>query len=109
VGQRPFRHLREQGVAVSERQVRQAAEQSGLSRLRAELVKRYHMTAESIRPRDERLTGQLLRRVEILLARLGNGGGLTPEEPPILVVRKSRKPRPKTVTPPELRFIQRVL
>jgi len=45
-----YEHLREQGVAVSERQVRQAAEQSGWSQLRQELVKRYHLTAESIRP-----------------------------------------------------------
>ena len=55
-----YAYLREQGVAVSARQVRQAAEQSGWSRLRAELVKRYHLTAESIRPRDGWLTGQLL-------------------------------------------------
>ena len=37
-----YRHLREQEVAVSEQQVRQAAEQSGWSRLRQELVQRYH-------------------------------------------------------------------
>jgi len=75
-----YQHLREQGVAVSQRQVRQAAEQSGWSQLRAELVKRYHLTAESLRPRDEWLTAQLLAQVETLLAKLESGAGLTPEE-----------------------------
>ncbi|MFQ6016538.1 MAG: hypothetical protein ACE5NP_13980, partial [Anaerolineae bacterium] len=75
-----YQHLREQGVAVSERQVRQAAEQSGWSQLRQELVKRYHLTAESIRPRDNWLVEQLLALVEALLAKLEAGEGLTPEE-----------------------------
>jgi transposase-like protein len=73
-------HLREHGVAVSERQVRQAAEQSGWSRLRQELVKRYHLTAESIRPRDNWLVKQLLAQVESLLAKVEAGVRLTPEE-----------------------------
>jgi len=77
---RVYEHLRAQGVAVSERQVRQAAEQSGWSRLRAELMKRYQLTAESLRPREEWLTGELLRRVETLLGKLESGEGLTPEE-----------------------------
>jgi hypothetical protein len=67
-------------VAVSQRQVRQAAEQSGWSQLRQELLKRYHLTAESIRPRDGWLTGQLLAQVETLLAKVESGAGLTPEE-----------------------------
>ena len=75
-----YEHLREQGVAVSERQVRQAAEQSGWSQLRQELVKRYHLTAEGIRPRDNRLVEQLLALVETLLAKVEAGEGLTPEE-----------------------------
>jgi len=75
-----YEHLREQGVAVSERQVRQAAEQSGWSQLRQELVKRYHLTAESIRPRDNWLVEQLLALVETLLAKVEAGEGLTPEE-----------------------------
>ncbi len=75
-----YQYLREQGVAVSERQVRQAAEQSGWSRLRQELVRRYHLTAESIRPRDNWLVEQLLAQNETLLAKLEVGEGLTPEE-----------------------------
>ena len=75
-----YQYLREQGVAVSERQVRQAAEQSGWSQLRQELVKRYHLTAESIRPRDNWLVEQLLAQNETLLAKLEVGEGLTLEE-----------------------------
>jgi transposase-like protein len=75
-----YHHLREQGVAVSERQVRQAAEQSGWSRLRQALVKRYHLTAESIRPRENELVESLLALVESLLAKVEAGEGLTPEE-----------------------------
>ena len=67
-------------MAVSLRQVRQAAEQSGWSRLRQELVKRYHLTAEGIRPRDDWLVEQLLALVEHLLTQLEKGEGLTPEE-----------------------------
>lgn len=75
-----YHHLREQGVEVSERQVRQAAEQSGWSQLRQELVKRYHLTAESIRPRDNWLVEGLLAQIETLLHKLEAGEGLTPEE-----------------------------
>jgi len=77
---RVYQYLREQGVAVTERQVRQAAEQSGWSQLRRELVKRYHLTAESIRPRDGWLVEQLLALNETLLTKLEAGEGLTPEE-----------------------------
>ena len=75
-----YRHLRGQGVAVSLRQVRQAAEESGWSPLRQALVKRYHLTAEGIRPRDSWLVEQLLAQVETLLGKLEAGEGLTPEE-----------------------------
>jgi transposase-like protein len=75
-----YQYLRGQEVAVSERQVRQAAEQSGWSQLRRELVKRYHLTAENIRPRDGWLVEQLLAQNQTLLTKLEAGEGLTPEE-----------------------------
>jgi transposase-like protein len=75
-----WQYLHDQGVQVSKRQVRQAAEQSGWSQLRQELVKRYHLTAESIRPRDNWLVEQLLAQVKTLLSRWEAGEGLTPEE-----------------------------
>jgi hypothetical protein len=55
-----YQYLREQGLPISKRQVRQAAEQSEWSQLRQALVKRYHLTAESFRPRDNWLVAQLL-------------------------------------------------
>jgi len=78
--ERVHHHLREQGVPVSERQVRQAAEQSGWCQLRQALGKRYHLTAESIRPRDDWLVTHLLAQVETLLGKLEAAEGLTPEE-----------------------------
>jgi transposase-like protein len=75
-----WRYLQDQGVRVSKRQVRRAAEQSGWSQLRQELVKRYHLTAEGIRPRDNWLVEQLLTQVEMLLSRLQAGEGLATEE-----------------------------
>lgn len=75
-----YSHLRQQGVAVSYNQVRQAAQESGWRELRRRLQKRYHFSAEDFRPRDEWLVSQLLTTVEMLLSRLEAGRGLTPEE-----------------------------
>jgi transposase-like protein len=77
---RVYQHLQEQGVPVSERQVRQAVEQSGWTTLRQELGRRYQVTAESIRPRDEWLVTELLTLVTTLLTKLETGTGLTAEE-----------------------------
>jgi transposase-like protein len=75
-----YTYLRERGVAVSYDQVRQVARESGWRELRRGLQKRYHFSAEDIRPRDEWLVSQLLETVELLLRRLEEGSGLTPEE-----------------------------
>jgi transposase-like protein len=77
---RVYCHLRDQSVRVSERQVRQATAQSGWSQLRQELVRRYQVTAESIRPRDGWLVLELLALVTTLLEKLETGTGLTPED-----------------------------
>ena len=73
-------HLQAQGQAMTERQVRQTAEESGWSQLRQELQRRYHLSPESFRPRDDWVVGQLLALVEGLLTRLEEGGPLTPQE-----------------------------
>jgi len=78
--QRVYHYLQEQGVRVSERQVRQAVEQSGWTILRQELGRRYQITAASIRPRDEWLVRELLALVATLLEKLEAGTGLTPAE-----------------------------
>ena len=103
--ERVYEYLREQGVAVSQRQVRQAAEQSGWSQLRAALVQRYHLTAESIRPRDGWLTGQLLAQVATLLARLESGSGLTPEEHLTLADLRALAAEAGVVAPPPLKAL----
>ena len=61
-----YGHLREQGLGVSRRQVRQAMEQSGWSTLRQELIRRYHWTAESFELREEWLVRELLQQVRSL-------------------------------------------
>jgi hypothetical protein len=103
--ERVYEYLREQGVAVSQRQVRQAAEQSGWSQLRAALVQRYHLSAESFRPRDGWLTGQLLAQVATLLARLESGSGLTPEEHLTLADLRALAAEAGVVAPPPLKAL----
>jgi len=61
-----YRHLREQGLGVSRRQVRQAMEQSGWSTLRRELNRRYHWTPESFELREEWLVREILGQVRSL-------------------------------------------
>jgi transposase-like protein len=73
-------HLRQQGEAISFGQVRQVFQESGWGQLRQQLQRRYHLTADSFRPRDGWLVSQLLSQVEILLARLEAGQSLPPQE-----------------------------
>jgi transposase-like protein len=75
-----YQYLRQQGVEVTERQVRQAAEQSGWSQFRQAWVKRYHLSADNLRPRDTWLVTNLLALVHTLLAKLEAGEPVTHEE-----------------------------
>jgi len=75
-----YRYLQEQGLQVSQRQVRQAMEQSGWSTLRQELLRRYHWTPEGFHVQQEWLVSELLRQVQQLLACLEMGQALPPEE-----------------------------
>jgi Transposase IS66 family len=75
-----YQHLRQQGLEVTARQVRQAAEQSGWSQLRQALARRYPLTADSFRPRDNWLVADLLTLVQVLLGKLEAGERLTTEE-----------------------------
>jgi transposase-like protein len=61
-----YRHLREQGLGVSLRQVRQAMEQSGWSTLCQELNRRYRWTPESFALREEWLVREILAQVRSL-------------------------------------------
>ena len=76
-----YQHLRQQGVAVTEAQVAQAAEQSGWRRLRETLLERYDLGGGALRLRDEWLVGQLLAQLRDLVGRLESGQGLPAETP----------------------------
>ena len=73
-------HLRQQGQAITQQQVRQVFEESGWGQLRRALRRRYQVKADSFRPRDGWLVEQLLGQIETLLARLEAGEALTPQE-----------------------------
>ena len=75
-----YDYLQAQGVQVTRRQVRQTAQESGWSQLRQELVKRYHLNKEDIRPRDKWLVGQLLAQIQLLLAKVEAAQGLTVQQ-----------------------------
>ena len=74
------KHLREQGLGVSRRQVRQAMEQSGWSTLRQELERRYHWTPQSFALREEWLVGEILQHLQRLQHCLEQGQPPTQEE-----------------------------
>jgi transposase-like protein/DNA-directed RNA polymerase subunit RPC12/RpoP len=74
------RHLQTGGVPVTQRQVRQAMEQSGWSTLRQELQRRYHWTPEHFALREEFLIQELLRQNQVLLECLERGRPLPSEE-----------------------------
>jgi transposase-like protein len=72
-------YLQRQGLPVGLRHVRQAAQESGWSQLRQELKKRYHLSPDSIRPKDEWLVTQLLEQLQQLTL-VESAQGLTPQE-----------------------------
>ena len=78
--QQVYHYLQKQGLDVSQSQVRQAAQQSGWSKLRQCLVHRYRITAQSFRPRDNWLVSELLSHVQLLLEKVESAEGMTPEE-----------------------------
>jgi transposase-like protein len=82
---RMYEHLQSQGQPITLSQVRQIGHESGWTRLRQRLRSVYRIDAETFRPRDEWLTGQLLAQVEQLVKRLEGIGGLTEEQQIALV------------------------
>jgi len=77
---RVYEYLREQGIAVTHPQVRQAMRESGWRRLRETMRCFFVVSADCIRPRDEGLVEALLELLQTLLGKLDAGEGLTPEE-----------------------------
>jgi transposase-like protein len=75
-----YQHLRQQGIGVTFSQVREAAQDSGWSRLKGTLKRFFVLSPEGVRPRDEALVGELLSLVQTLLAKIESGEGLAEEE-----------------------------
>ncbi|MBU1746262.1 MAG: hypothetical protein KKA73_01105, partial [Chloroflexi bacterium] len=100
-----YRHLRQQEVGVTERQVRQAAEQSGWSQLRQALVRRYHLTADSFRPRDNWLVTDLLAQVQTLLGKVEAGETMTREEEVSIAELQTLAAEVGIVVPPPLKAL----
>lgn len=65
-----YHYVRAQGVAVTQAQVHQAAEQSGWLRLRQTLLERYELSDTALRLREGWLVAQLTAQVQTLLAQL---------------------------------------
>jgi transposase-like protein len=76
-----YRYVQGQELPVSQRQVRQAMEQSGWSTLRQELARRYHWTPERFGLQEKWLIQELLGQVQQLQECLEKGVGLPREEP----------------------------
>lgn len=72
-------YLQSQGLQVGLRHIRQTAHESGWSQLRQELKKRYHLSPDSIRPKDNWLVTQLLEQLQQLTPG-ESGQGPTPQE-----------------------------
>jgi DNA-directed RNA polymerase subunit RPC12/RpoP len=110
-----YRYLHQQGLSVSQRQVRQAMEQSGWSTLRRELLRRYNLTGQTFRLQDEWLVQDLLRQIQRLQAGLDTGQQPATEEQlaladlQTLVQEAGVKPRPPANAAPWLLRIERVL
>jgi transposase-like protein len=75
-----YRYVQEQGLQVSQRQVRQAMEQSGWTTWRQEWVRRYQWTPEKFDLREKWLIQGLLRHVQQLQECLERGQAPVQEE-----------------------------
>ncbi len=74
-----YTYLREQGVAVTHDQVKQAARDSGWARLRLTLRRFFVLSPDCIRPRDESLLSELLAIIDQLMNQMGQAAGLSPQ------------------------------
>ena len=75
-----YHYLHQQGVAVTHKQVEQAAEQSGWGQLQKTLRARFEPQGMGLQLREKWLVEQLLSQIQALLLRLEAGLGLAQEE-----------------------------
>jgi transposase-like protein len=108
-------YLQGQGLAISQRQVRQAWEQSGWSLLRQELQRRYHWTPERFHLQETWLVQELLQQVRRLQECLETDQPLAAEEQvaladlQALLAEVRIEPRPSWKALPWLLQVQRVV
>ena len=100
-----YGYLQGQGIALNQRQVRQAMEQSGWSTVRQELLRRYHWTPRAFHLREEWLVQELLRQVQRLLECLETGQTLPPEERIALADVQALAQEGGMETPPPLKAV----
>lgn len=98
-------YLQGQDVRVTERQVRQAMEQSGWLTLRQELRRRFRWTAEQLTRREEFLVQELLRLNQRLLECLEQGQPLPQEERVALADLRSLVPELGVAPPAPLKAL----
>jgi hypothetical protein len=79
-GEEVYRLLVQQGVAVTESQVEQAAQESGWSIVRQTLGRLCAQRADTLRLHENWLVGDLLAQIELLLATVEAKQGLTAQE-----------------------------
>jgi hypothetical protein len=113
--ERVYHLLIEHGVAVSLRQVRQAAQESGWQVVRQTLGRMCLGQAEDLRLRETWLVGELLAQIELLLAKVEARQGLTPQEMLDIaglhaaMAEDGLAPRAPTPRRPWLRRVEQVL
>jgi transposase-like protein len=103
--QQVYHYLQQQQRPITYPQVRQAVQESGWGQLRQQLQRRYQVKADSFRPREGWLVGQLLSQVETLLAGLEAGEKLTPQEQLSLSEVKTLAAEVGVMAPPPLKAL----
>ncbi len=73
-------YLQEQGLAVTQSQVQQAAQDVGWQRFKETLQRFFVVSAESVQPRGRALVQELMAQVDDLLEKVVDGAELTPEQ-----------------------------
>ena len=107
--------LRSNGVAVTLRQVRQAARESGWQMVRQVLGKQCVAQAADLRLRENWLMSELLAQIQMLLGKVEGTQGLTPQETlDVAAVRAATTaaglaPRAPVALRPWLRQVEQVL
>lgn len=102
---RLHRFLVEQGLAVTESQVRQVAHESGWQVVRSVLGRLMVQQGDEPRLREDWLVGELLGQVRLLLDRIEAGDGLTTEERVDMAVLQEASAQAGFAVPPSVKAL----